>query len=73
VIEGCETDYGFVPYSAKTLAYLDRHASRRNEPLRGRIGRERIAHLKTAERVASAVCVCAAIEFASSGKVLESF
>lgn len=74
VVEGCETDFGFVPYSPHVLAYLDMTAPRRHEPLkRGRIGRERIHHMQVAERVAAACCLCATIEFYRSGKLLEVF
>jgi hypothetical protein len=72
MIEGCETDYGFVRYSPAVVAYLDKFASRRHER-KGRMGRERIAHLKLSERVANACCLCASIHWAATGNVLESF
>lgn len=69
-LEGVETDFGFVPYSEATKAYLDRHAPLRNEPKRRSKAWKHSQH--QAERVAFAVNVCAGIAYVS-GKPFESF
>jgi hypothetical protein len=71
VIEGVETDFGFVRYSEKTLAYLDRYAPLRN--MKKKRSKAYAHSLSVAGRVEFAALTCAAIEFASSGNVLESF
>lgn len=69
-LEGVETDFGFVPYSEATKAYLDRHAPLRNEPKRRSKAWKHSQY--QAEKVASAVNVCAGIAYAS-GKPFQFF
>lgn len=70
-MEGCETDFGFVPYSPATLSYLGRVAPLRSVPKRrSKAWKE---SQRQAEKIAAAANVCAAIHYASSGRVLELF